>query len=644
MSFKNIPILQKLILTVLLMGLVATVIATIAWREIGSVTSVMKEVGAKEVSAREAMDLRMDVIAISRMTYQLAMSPEKVTDFVAEADRRMGEMVARFPKIEANSDATEIGQLNAVKPILEAYFAEIKAMLVVAGASPVDAVALNAALADALAAQKQVTDAIKIYSTYSGELMGTMRAGADASAGTAMLTLLLSAAIGILAGVAVSLVIGRRTIVNPVRSLTTSMLGLADGQLDIVIPHADAKDEIGAMAQAMEVFRRNGKRIAALGADEAARNLAIVERAENMTRLQGELGAVVGAASRGDFLQRMETHYGDDELNGLAKSVNGLVETVSRGLDETGQVLAALAQTNLTRRVEGSYEGSFAKLKTDTNAVADTLTSVVQRLQETSGTLKTATGEILAGANDLSERTTKQAATIEETSAAMEQLATTVANNADRARDASTNAGAVSRDAEASGDVMQAANQAMERITTSSSKISNIIGMIDDIAFQTNLLALNASVEAARAGEAGKGFAVVAVEVRRLAQSAAQASSDVKVLIEQSGQEVDGGSKLVASAASKLNSMLEAIRQNNALLEGIARDSREQASAIDEINIAVRQMDEMTQHNAALVEEINAAIEQTEAQASELDRIVDVFHIGNERGAKAVDGRRRRAA
>src|SRR5690606_16820603 len=168
---------------------------------------------------------------------------------------------------------------------------------------------------------------------------------------------------------------------------------------------------------------------------------------------------------------------------------------------------------------------------------------------------------------------------------------------------------------------------AMERITTSSAKISNIIGLIDDIAFQTNLLALNASVEAARAGEAGKGFAVGAVEVRRLAQSAAEASADVKALIEASAGEVRRGAQLVSKAAESLNDILLGAEESASLIDEIARENRQQSGALDEVTVAVRQMDEMTQHNAALVEQTNAAIEQTEAQASELDRIVAVFRV-----------------
>ena len=424
-------------------------------------------------------------------------------------------------------------------------------------------------------------------------------------------------------------ILSRTLIARPLADTTDSLTKLAGGDLDVAPIERNAIREIAEMGRALDIFRgvlQNRAELAKVADAAAATNTTRVERTG---ALNTDLGKVVGAAIMGDFTKRVRSDFGDPELNSLAQSVNNLVETVDRGVSETGTVLASLAKADLTHRMNGQFAGALAKLKDDTNAVGDKLTDVVTQLRGTSRTLKTATGEILAGANDLSERTTKQAATIEETSATMEQLASTVAQNANRAQEASVNAQSVTDTAEAGGKVMMAATEAMERITASSGKISNIIGLIDDIAFQTNLLALNASVEAARAGDAGKGFAVVAVEVRRLAQSAASASSEVKALIEQSGTEVAGGSKLVAEAAAKLTAMLEGARKNYELLQGIARESREQASSIDEVNVAVRTLDEMTQHNAALVEETNAAIEQTEAQAAELDRIVDIFTIAD---------------
>jgi len=429
---------------------------------------------------------------------------------------------------------------------------------------------------------------------------------------------------------------GSGLIARPIRRMTGIMGELAEGRYEIEVPDREGRDEIGAMARAVEVFRENGLRISQMTEAEAARIVADQQaRQAMMSELQLAFGEVVDAAVAGDFSKRVDAKFPDAELNSLAGSVNSLVGTVDKGLGETGKVLAALARTDLTVRMDGDFRGAFAKLKDDTNIVAQTLSDVVGNLQTTSRALKTATSEILSGANDLSERTTKQAATIEETSAAMEQLASTVLQNADRAHDANTKAQIVSRTAEEGGVVMDHATEAMERITQSSAKISNIIGLIDDIAFQTNLLALNASVEAARAGDAGKGFAVVAVEVRRLAQSAASASADVKALIETSAGEVGSGTRLVSEAAGKLAAMLEAAKENSRLIEGIARDSREQAGAIEEVNVAVRTMDEMTQHNAALVEETNAAIEQTEAQASELDRIVAVFRTETGNGGQA---------
>jgi methyl-accepting chemotaxis protein len=464
------------------------------------------------------------------------------------------------------------------------------------------------------------------------ELIGAFFVGSDAAAvdaaanaaipGMAMMGVVLLVVMGALC------VFVTRQLTKPIPRIATAMSSIAEGQYDTEVPYTENGNEVGNMARAVEVFRENGLRVSQMTEAEAARIVAEQEsRQRMMSELQSAFGEVVDAAAAGDFTSRVAVEFPDPELNSLAGGVNNLVGTFERSITELGTVLAALADTDLTKRMEGEYEGAFARLKADTNAVAEKLADIVGQLKDTSRTLKTATGEILSGANDLSERTTKQAATIEETSAAMEQLASTVLQNAERAREASDVASGVTRTAEEGRQVMDEATQAMERITQSSAKISNIIGLIDDIAFQTNLLALNASVEAARAGDAGKGFAVVAVEVRRLAQSAASASSDVKALIEQSASEVKGGSKLVSDAASKLSTMLEAARTSNELMKGIARDSKEQASSIEEVNTAVRTMDEMTQHNAALVEEINAAIEQTEAQATELDRIVDIFAI-----------------
>ncbi|MET0439853.1 MAG: methyl-accepting chemotaxis protein [Devosia sp.] len=309
---------------------------------------------------------------------------------------------------------------------------------------------------------------------------------------------------------------------------------------------------------------------------------------------------------------------------------------IEAAVSAAGAVLQDVARGDLTTRVTAELEPEFDQIKHDTNAVAERLSTIVAQLQQTSRQMKVATSEILSGTNDLADRTTRQAATIEETTAAIEQLSTAVVENAKRAATASDKARSVAESATTGGEAITAANGAMGAIETSSSKISNIIGLIDDIAFQTNLLALNASVEAARAGEAGKGFAVVAVEVRRLAQSAANASSEVKALIETSAAEVRSGTQLVARAAEVLLDILAGAQESADLIDTIAQANRTQSAALEEVTVAVRQMDEMTQHNAALVEETNAAIEQTEAQASELDKIVDVFRIeGHQRLAAA---------
>ena len=429
----------------------------------------------------------------------------------------------------------------------------------------------------------------------------------------------------LLAGLGLWLTLVRVT--TPLQRITQNMTTLAAGDFSSAVPYAERRDEIGQMAAAVQVFRDNGIRVAALGAEENARSEIALQRARTMQAFQAEFETVVRASAEGDFSLRMVTPFQDADIQRVSATFNDMLDSVDGAMRDASSVLAALSQTDLTCRMEGAYKGIFADLRDDTNLVAEKLAELIRKLRRASGLLKTATGEILEGCNDLSERTTRQAATVEETSASMEQLASAVADNAKNAELGAERTQIAMQIADEGRSVMESANDAMRQITASSAKISNIIGMIDDIAFQTNLLALNASVEAARAGEAGKGFAVVAVEVRRLAQSAAQASAEVKELIEQSAVEVSGGTKLVAQAADKLSNILAAVQENTGLMQTIAIASATQATAIAEVTTAVRQMDEITQHNAALVEQTNAALEQTENQAIAMDDAMSVFKL-----------------
>jgi methyl-accepting chemotaxis protein len=347
-----------------------------------------------------------------------------------------------------------------------------------------------------------------------------------------------------------------------------------------------------------------------------------------------EIAGVVQAAAAGDFDKRIATQGKAGIDLKISEAMNTLTTTVQQALNELAGFLSTLARGDLTLRIEGDYRGQFLRLKTDANATADQLSEIVTRIMEASDTIATGSSEISAGASDLSARTEQQASNLEETAASMEELAATVRQNSENAVSAKDLSASARAAAENGGKVAGEAIEAMSNIESSSQKITDIIGVIDEIAFQTNLLALNAAVEAARAGDAGKGFAVVAAEVRALAQRSAQASKEIKALIVASGQQVKTGVDLVRRAGSALSEINEGIRRVADIVAEIAAASQEQSSGLEQVNTAVSQMDETTQKNAALVEESAAAAKSMDDQARTLAETMQFFTV--DQGARRL--------
>jgi methyl-accepting chemotaxis protein len=345
---------------------------------------------------------------------------------------------------------------------------------------------------------------------------------------------------------------------------------------------------------------------------------------------QLELARLVEAASAGDFSRRVDVTGKSGLTASLGEGLNRWADSVSGGFDQVKEVLSALAAGDMSRRMEGNFQGELARLQTDVNTMAEKLMAIAGRISGASREVQGATREIASGVADLSARTEHQASSLEETSASMEELATTVRQNAGNAQDANQLAAAASTSAVAGGEIATRAVAAMGKIEDSSRQIGDIVGLIQEIAFQTNLLALNAAVEAARAGEAGKGFAVVANEVRALAQRASQASKDIKGLIVNSDNQVREGVTLVKQAGTSLSEIVASVKKVAIFVSEIAAATQEQSSGIEQVSKAVTGMDQMTQQNAALVEETNAALHSAQSQVDELRKVVSFFKTGDE--------------
>ena len=430
----------------------------------------------------------------------------------------------------------------------------------------------------------------------AADVKGEGDATADIADAAALLNYI-SLGIAVFIGIA-AVMFGNLFLARPLKGMARVMGQLSDGDTAIDIPGRDRKDEVGAMAGAVEIFRQGAIEKKKLEAEaEANRASAESERIATQRKAEADAGERLRIAT-----------------SGLAAGLRRLA---------SGDLAFALTE---------KFAPEFEPLREDFNRSVQQLGSTLLNISRSIGTMNAGTQEIASSSLDLSRRTEQQAATLEETAAALDEITVNVRNSTMRAEDAKKAAVDANQAAHSSGEVVVNAVDAMQRIEQSSGQISNIITVIDEIAFQTNLLALNAGVEAARAGEAGKGFAVVAQEVRELAQRSAKAAKDIKELISKSSGDVANGVKLVRQTGESLKTIESYVAAVNGHMGAIASSAQEQATGLAEVNTAVNQMDQTTQQNAAMVEETTSATSALASESEKLRELLGHFQLGENSG------------
>lgn len=445
---------------------------------------------------------------------------------------------------------------------------------------------------------------------------------------------------------------------RPISILSGTLRQLIDGDRDAEVRYQDRSDEIGEVASSVSYFkeklvemdelqRQNEEATArereaenekrriedeareAERRDEEAERQTREEQRETEAAIVVEIAEVVEACASGDFSKRIDLDGKDGVTSELCHGVNKIGDVVDGGLREISNAMAALAKGNLTYRLEGEFAGTFGTIADNINAAIESLMAIITTIQESSDTSNRIVIDIAAGADSLSERTEKNAATLEETSAALMELEASVKGASTMAEKAQEDTASVVETTDNGVETVKATVEAMEKIKESSHAITKFTELIDNIAFQTNLLALNAGVEAARAGDAGRGFAVVANEVRDLAGRSAEAAREIADFVSESNARVETGVQLTGESMNALESIGEAVREVTRQICEVSKSSNEQSVSIAEITSAAAMLDNATQANGAMFEKTSNAIKLMKSEVEALKNAVSTFDIGS---------------
>ena len=643
MSFlARFRVLPKILAVVMLLSALA---AGITWLGVSAMSTLNNGSANMASAAKRALvatRAAQSVLVLNRSEFAVALDPSEQNR--AEMKKAIEAQLKNFHDRIEDAGKTRDEKARSMMPGIMQAFATYKKDLdntlrLVDSVHTVDVTEQSKQLRDAATASRdaagKLNASIRALSDRLDERVEQFSTDAAQEYESTSRLMVIMSAVGITIGLVLGFLVGQYGVAKPMRGLVDGLQCMAKGE-DIEIAGVERKDEVGETARAINEIKvmLAEKTRQEAEAKAAQEKLTAAERDAAMQKMAQEFEATVGdivrAAAAGDFNQRVDLNGKTGLVLNVGGAINSLCENVAKALDELIKMLDALAEGDLTRRIAGDYQGNFAVLKDNANKTAERIGSTVADIKAATHEVTNASAEISTSTTDLSQRTEEQAASLEETSASMEEIATTVKKNAENAQQANQSAANAREVASRGGQVVAKAVEAMGQIESSSRKISDIIGVIDEIARQTNLLALNAAVEAARAGEAGRGFAVVASEVRNLAQRSSQAAKDIKDLITSSNSQVQGGVELVNKAGSALAEIVESINKVAHIVADIATASSEQATGIEQVNKALTQMDEVTQQNSALVEENAATAKTLDQQAHAMSERVSFFRVGDE--------------